>query len=747
MIEAGSTVREASAASPQAVEPLRRIQSLAASIKRRWQDGEPADAAIAIQDHPELLQYRSIALELARSEYRLRQDCGTSVDLDAFCRRFPDLHRSLFLLIKVHSLLDADPDIRALEDLVRWPKPGESFLGYELESELGRGTFGRVYLARQPALGNRRVAVKISISGGDEADTLGRLRHSNIVPVFSVEWDDATGLATFCMPFLGRATLSNVLDADLWASKPPRQAIAILDAVRRANAGLKTDPAASPSRILRRGSYEEGVIELAAQIAEGLAHCHRCGIFHRDLKPSNVLLSAAGAPLLLDFNLSTVDRSLDRPVGGTLPYMPPEMLARLGDQEGELADIDGRRADLFSLGVILYELLTRELPFGAMPGDLSPRETARWLVDRQAAGLEPILHKNPRVEKRLAGLIARCIAFNPEDRPEHADAVASELRRSIAPIARAKRWLCRHRSLSATAAATASLLAALVATLLVLRPPHHERQYQMGMSFYANGNYEAAAEHFSEALRDAPKSPPALIARSAAQAKLGDYRGAVEDLGAAARIVKSPKLDACLGYCMNRIKHHDAALALYDRATDSGLRSAAVLNNRGFALRQMGRLDEARQCLLEAVAEDENLQHAHNNLILVELNRSQQGKAISEDILPRVRQTLSRQPACAELHRQAATLLALAAQREPNHTEEAAKYLDRAVDLGLDPKRLQTEPAFSKFANQPAFAAIWARSPGGGPSSQTEYLVDLFDEFGAALLAEVEWSGATPGEN
>ena len=123
-----------------------------------------------------------------------------------------------------------------------------------------------------------------------------------------------------------------------------------------------------PDAILRKGSYVDGIIHLAVQLADALAHSHGRGICHRDLKPSNVLMTPDGRPLVLDFNLSVDQRVLTAKIGGTVPYMAPEELAVLFEKSHDT----GRRhydprSDLFSLGVIVYELLTGTLPFGAIP--------------------------------------------------------------------------------------------------------------------------------------------------------------------------------------------------------------------------------------------------------------------------------------------------------------------------------------------------------------------------------------------
>ncbi len=121
---------------------------------------------------------------------------------------------------------------------------------------------------------------------------------------------------------------------------------------------------------MTRGLYVDGIVHPGVQLAEALAYTHSQGILYRDLKPSNVLLAPSGKPMLLDFNLSCdVQFDVNR-VGGTLPYMPPEQIrdVRMPPADGRLTG--DPRSDVFSLGVILYELLAGRLPFGDLPHGL-----------------------------------------------------------------------------------------------------------------------------------------------------------------------------------------------------------------------------------------------------------------------------------------------------------------------------------------------------------------------------------------
>ena len=251
-----------------------------------------------------------------------------------------------------------------------YPKLGAVLAGFILKAELGRGAFGRVYLAEQAALAGRPVALKISKALGDEPQSLARLQHAHIVPIHSIHDDPSTGFRLMCMPYLGGANLARVLETtesnhsslesgrslvealDLIAPRlpdrggdshsPPSQVPcppSLLSPIaakslwgrlklgsRRRKSGLKgssrfghggadsnpTEPkdvaeADGPARkFLRDHNFVQASAWIVARLAEGLEHAHSRGILHRDLKPSNVLIAADGTPMLLDFNLSAL---------------------------------------------------------------------------------------------------------------------------------------------------------------------------------------------------------------------------------------------------------------------------------------------------------------------------------------------------------------------------------------------------------------------------------------------------------
>jgi len=228
-------------------------------------------------------------LAAALSEYCRLKDAGMVPQVDEFCRRFATYHKSVQRMINVEETLDRMDDVGD----VKWPEVGFSFMSFDILHELGKGAFARVYLAAEPALGGRLVAVKVVMFGSDEAEILGKLVHPNVVPVHSVRDDPESGMTAVCMPYLGSATLSDVIE-QVFQDGLPQLGSTILDAVARreivgnSSNGLSDE---ASDKALRRGSYVEAVVRLGIQMAEALVYTHAKGILHRDLKPSNVLVT------------------------------------------------------------------------------------------------------------------------------------------------------------------------------------------------------------------------------------------------------------------------------------------------------------------------------------------------------------------------------------------------------------------------------------------------------------------------
>jgi WD40 repeat protein/tRNA A-37 threonylcarbamoyl transferase component Bud32 len=299
---------------------------------------------------------------------------------------------------------------------------------FELVERLGMGEFGTVWKARDTIL-DRTVALKIprrehldpmSVEKFmREAQAAAQLRHPNIVSTHEV----------------GR-------NADTL--------YIVSDYIR----GVSLADMISDHRV----SVRESVL-IGSKVADALEHAHRSGIVHRDLKPSNILIDDHGEPHLMDFGLAkrketAITITTDGAILGTPAYMSPEQA------RGEASTVDGR-SDIYSLGVILFQLLTGDLPF---------RGTIRMLLQKVINDDPP----SPRtldssVPKDLDTICLKCLAKEPARRYPTAGDLASDLRRFTAgePIAarrigvveRTLRWARRNRAISL-------LLGAIMAVLL-----------------------------------------------------------------------------------------------------------------------------------------------------------------------------------------------------------------------------------------------------------------------------------------
>lgn len=276
---------------------------------------------------------------------------------------------------------------------------------YRIETQLGKGGMGVVYRARDTRL-DRLVALKMIPPGLvenperrsrllTEARSAAAVSHPAIAQVYDI--DESDGNLFIAMEYVdGRTVTKLIADGEL--DLP-------------------------------------GAIEIALQVAEGLAKAHDAGILHRDIKSDNIMVTRDGHAKLLDFGLAKlVEPEPDEPVSpadlsrtltrgrvhtipgavmGTLSYMSPEQA------RGKELD---KRSDIFSLGIVLYEMVTSELPF---KGE-TPLDTMHAIAYEEA---RPVTLVRRNLTPELHRIVFRCLRKNPEDRYPDAHALAADLRR------------------------------------------------------------------------------------------------------------------------------------------------------------------------------------------------------------------------------------------------------------------------------------------------------------------------------
>ena len=261
---------------------------------------------------------------------------------------------------------------------------------YEIIATLGRGSMGVVYRAQDPLI-ERAVAIKTVACAGlsdkdaeefeqrffREAKSAGRLNHPNIVTIHDVGRSDE--LAYIAMEFLSGRSLRDILDSGI------------------------------PLSCTR-------IIEIVAAVADGLAFAHAQGVVHRDIKPANIMVQDTGIVKITDFGIAQLpggSLTMAGAVLGSPKYMSPEQVA------GQKAD---GRADIFSLGTVLYEMLTGQPPF---------------LGDNMHATMYQVVHMNPPAPSSCSPdlprgfdpIVAKAMAKDPADRYQSAAEMAADLRK------------------------------------------------------------------------------------------------------------------------------------------------------------------------------------------------------------------------------------------------------------------------------------------------------------------------------
>jgi tetratricopeptide (TPR) repeat protein len=378
-------------------------ERLAADMRQRWQAGEQPTTEDYLARYPSLREQPAAAAELIWEEVCLRREHGQADGADEVLRRFPQWASRLRVLLEVNEALgvDAEPD---------YPAEGDRLGDFQLLRELGRGLRGRVFLARQSSLAGRLVVLKLTPHGDLEHQALARLQHTHIVPLYSAFDYPQKHLRVLCLPYFGGASLAAVLDG-----------LAAVPVERRTGAAvwrvLAGDECAVPPHFARAG-YVDLVCWIGACLAEALAFAHERDLVHLDVKPSNILMTAEGLPMLLDFHLAHEPLPAGAPappwLGGTPAYLSCEQhealeCVRCG--QAIAAPVDGR-SDLYSLGLVLYEMLAGKRP--------------------AAGAVVPLARCNRQVSTGLSDMIGRCLATRAEDRYPTAADLASDLRRHLA---------------------------------------------------------------------------------------------------------------------------------------------------------------------------------------------------------------------------------------------------------------------------------------------------------------------------
>ncbi|MDG2030998.1 MAG: tetratricopeptide repeat protein [Phycisphaerales bacterium] len=309
---------------------------------------------------------------------------------------------------------------------------------FRINEILGSGGMGDVYLAEQ-LNPHRKVALKVirsAIATAEslkrfevEAHTLARLSHPGIAQVYSAGVDSHEGRA---IPFFAMEYIADAMELTEWADERA------LNQVQR--------------------------LRLFQTVCEAVSHGHQRGVMHLDLKPGNILVNAEGQPKVIDFGVAQMEEKEKgvahrRQIVGTLQYMPPEQVR--GDADMDIS------CDVYALGVVLYQLLTGELPY-----EIDTTSIRAATTSVLEARIPSILEIRPDLGLDLDAIIAKALAKSPDDRYRSASELGEDIRRYLEdePISARKqttgesvrRFMRRHR------AATFSIITVAVVVLVGL---------------------------------------------------------------------------------------------------------------------------------------------------------------------------------------------------------------------------------------------------------------------------------------
>jgi serine/threonine protein kinase len=551
--------------------PAALLEKLCGDQRRRWQAGERIPAEAYVRQHPGLESEPQHVLELVYNEVLLREESGEEPRLEEYVRRFPRFVPQLKPLFEVHRALASGgplepggtggPGATPPETGVPAARPGPALGDYAILAELGRGGMGVVYEARQLSL-NRVVALKMILggqlaSGADvqrfraEAEAAANLDHPHIVPVYEVGEQD--GRHYFSMKLVQGISLAQAVNRGPWA-------------------------------VGRQGA-ERRAARVVEAVARAVHYAHQRGILHRDLKPANILLDEQGQPHVTDFGLArrVEGGSSLTPSGaivGTPGYMAPEQAS---GRKGGMSTA----CDVYSLGAILYELLTGGPPFRGE----TPLATLRLVQERQPQRPRAV---NARVSRDLETICLKCLHKEPQQRYATANDLADDLSRYLAgepirgrPVGPAERlwWWCRRRPLVAGLSAALVLMCGLGfgGVLWQWRRAEGQRAVADGQRRLAEENsrqaQQAVDDYFTKVSESKLLKVPGFqpLRKELLETALAYYQRFLEERGAdpllqaetAAAHARVAQITGMIGSPAEALAEYQKARVLYERLADA----------------------------------------------------------------------------------------------------------------------------------------------------------------------------------
>ncbi len=413
------------------------------------------------------LPQEMIPFDLVLEEVQLRRAAGEKPAWDDYRQRFPDLAATIGKWL-------AGGDTAAFSGATtRVPElpVGQRVEDFFILKQLGQGAFARVYLARQESM-QRLVALKATSRGSDEPQALSQLDHPNIVRVYDQREILDPPTVLLYMQYLAGGTVADCIKLvrdqprETWSGKH------ILESIdKNLLAANQSVPEQSSIRNnIERMSWDEAVAWIGIQLADGLGYANSKGVLHRDVKPANILLSGEAIPKLADFNVSCSGLSgragAAAYFGGSLAYMSPEQLQVANPTDPLAADqLDGQ-SDLYSLGIVLWELWQGRRPWQLTTFASSWTEAVQMQRSLRNTAFSTEKPATTPTQRALEKVLRSLMSTTPDERPRSGRETAARLKLAFYPQLAA----CFEPSKRSLAGRLSRLPVFLVSLLLIFGP-------------------------------------------------------------------------------------------------------------------------------------------------------------------------------------------------------------------------------------------------------------------------------------
>ncbi|MFI7664545.1 serine/threonine-protein kinase [Nocardia sp. NPDC049526] len=404
-------------------------------LRHRW-DREGLGKRIAEyrKEFPEV-EHSAELVDLLCEEFLARRRYG-SLELADFLAEYPELAQDVRARLAVYADDDTAADMERGAELVAGLAPGHRIDDFDLLTDLGSGTLGRVFLARQRSM-QRLVAVRLSAGGVAGGHSMAQLDHPHLVRVFDQRLVTAAtpeapaSTRLVYMQYLPGGTAAGVLAERRRGPESEGGALLLraVDAAMEAKGEIRPSDSSVRAEIAAL-SWPETVAWIGRRLADALNYAEQHGVLHRDIKPANVLFTAEGIPKFADFAARTAaPRTAANPLAAepdSLPYRSPERLAELLDPA---APPPGPSSDIYSLGALLWEMLTGAMPFDdpPIPADPDARaETIATMVALRERGVttDTLPADTPSALRRV---LLECLRADPQRRWRNGAELAAQL--------------------------------------------------------------------------------------------------------------------------------------------------------------------------------------------------------------------------------------------------------------------------------------------------------------------------------